>query len=667
MKRLKIVSGFVLLCLFFAFFNACDPVNRVDLERLISPSALPYLKSSKLIQVSSYDTSGGNNDMISIPPGKKATILNVDGPGMICRIWFTVDSGDPYYLRRIVLRIYWDKEVKPSVEVPIGDFFGNGFNYKPYISEYLGMTSGGFVCYFPMPFEKHAKIEITNETMLKVNVFYYQIDYHKFEGSMDRDIGYFHALWKRDIHTNYDSNYIVLNAIGKGHIVGVNLNAQSYDGSLSYLEGDEKVYVDNEKRPSIHGTGTEDYFSGGWNFNHGEFSGPYSGLLYKDDSLGRISAYRMHILDPIPFKKSIKFTFEHGHGNEENVDYSSTVYWYQVEPHKIFPRFPSAGQRIPLRIVKPAKIIKADKMKLNLGGLKSFQMDMTDYGPEWAEDKQTIIEAYKGSTFRIIIPHLKEVGYDLDFYYTKGPDYGNAEVYFGKEKIGDISGYSPFVLPSGKISVKNIKNTDQSMDLNIIVSGKDTNSKGYRIGIDGVFLEPKRTYIPEWFILGPFPNKRKNENIRLGLDSIYPPEINVNLKISYAGVGGKPIRWQYVQTPENGYVSLADRIVPHDLVVTYAVTYIFSTSHYQVIFFMGSDDGSKVFFNNKEIYRYSGIRVAEPDQSELMLNVKPGWNKLLLKIENNHGEYGFFARLLDPENFLIIDANQKMPLKKKNE
>lgn len=133
--------------------------------------------------------------------------------------------------------------------------------------------------------------------------------------------------------------------------------------------------------------------------------------------------------------------------------------------------------------------------------------------------------------------------------------------------------------------------------------------------------------------------------------------------MTYNGIGGKSIRWQYVKTPENGYVSLVDKVTPNELVVTYAVTYIYSTSLRQISFFVGSDDGTKVFFNNKEIYRYSGIRVAEPDQSELTLNVKPGWNKLLLKIENNFGGYGFFARLLEPENLLVVSAKQVRPVK----
>ena len=144
--------------------SACNTGNRTDIQLLLSPAALPHLKNSKLIQVSSYDTSGANNDRVSIEPGKRITIFNVEGPGMIVRIWFAVDSRDPYFLRRVVVRMYWDDESKPSVEVPLGDFFGCGFKYKQYISQYLGMTSGGYVCYFPMPFESNARIEIANET-----------------------------------------------------------------------------------------------------------------------------------------------------------------------------------------------------------------------------------------------------------------------------------------------------------------------------------------------------------------------------------------------------------------------------------------------------------------------------------------------------------------------
>ncbi|MFZ4521522.1 MAG: glycoside hydrolase family 172 protein [Bacteroidales bacterium] len=646
-------------------FSSCNTGYRTDIQHLLSPAALPYLKSSKLIQVSSSDTSGGNNDRISIGPGKKVNIFDAEGPGMIVRIWFAIDSRDPYFLRRIVLRIFWDNESKPSVEVPLGDFFGCGFKYKPYVSQYLGMSSGGYVCYFPMPFERSARIEIANETRQNVDGFLYQVDYQKFEGALESDVAYFHAQWTRSIRTNYDSNFVLLRAEGKGHLVGVNLNIQSYDGRLGFLEGDEMIYVDGEKKPSVHGTGTEDLFSAGWYFNQGEFAGPYSGLVYKNDSIGQISAYRFYIMDPIPFKKNIKVTIEHGHGNQDIADYSSTAYWYQMEPHASFPSFPIAGQRIPLRIVKPARMYEAEKLKFTLEGLKSRVVDMSDEGPEWGENRQIVIESRNKSSFGLDINGLKESVYDLNLYYSRGPEYGNADIFVNGVMAGKINGYSPYILPNGKVTMLNLKNQRQSIEIRFVVTGKDPLSKSFFIGLDGVSMEPKRVYIPEWYILGPFSNPRKIGLTRRGLDSVYAPETNINLATDYHSAAGKPIRWSYLQTPESGLMSLVDKVNPHELVVTYALTYIYSPDNSKTTLFVGTDDGGKVFFNDKEVFRYLGERVAEPDQAEIELMMKPGWNKLLLKIENNYGAYSFYARLIDTGNKLVISANQKLPSEKR--
>ncbi len=647
--------------------SSCNTGYRADIQHLLSPAALPYLKNSKLIQVSSSDSSGGNNDRVSIAPGKKLTIFDVEGPGMVVRMWFAINSSDPYFLRRIVIRIYWDDESKPSVEAPIGDFFGSGFKYRPYISQYLGMTSGGYVCYFPMPFERSARIEITNETRHEIYGFYYQIDYQKFEGALESDVAYFHAQWNRSIRTNYDSNFVILKAEGKGHLVGVNLSVQSYDGKLGFLEGDEMIYVDGEKRPSIRGTGTEDYFSGAWYFNNGEFAGPYSGLIYKNDTLGQISAYRLNIVDPVPFRKNIKVTIEHGHGNQDVADYSSMAYWYQMEPHKPFAPFPIAGQRIPLRIVKPVRMYEAEKLKFKLEGLKSTVVDMSNDGPEWGENKQILIEAHDKSSFGLDLNGLREAVYDMNLYYSKGPDYGNADIYVNNFKAGTIDGYSPHILPNGKVSLKDLKALKGAVEFRFVVTGKDPLSKGFFVGLDGISMEPKRVYIPEWYILGPFQNPRKIGANRRGLDSVYLPEKMVDLQKDYHGATMKPIRWKFEETPENGCFSFTDKILPREMVVAYAVTYVFSPDSRKTILFVGSDDGCKVFFNDKEVYRYLGERIAEPDQAEIELSMKPGWNKLLLKIENNFGAFAFYARLLNTDNKLVVSANRNTVPEKKND
>jgi hypothetical protein len=647
--------------------TGCDNPNKTDLEKILSPGALPYLKPSKLVEVSSYDTSGGNNDRIVIAAGKTATILKVSGPGVIVRIWFTIDSRDPYFLRRILLRMYWDKEEDPSVEVPIGDFFGCGFAYKHYSTPYLSMTSGGYTCFFPMPFEDHAKIDIVNETGQDVIAFYYQIDYQKLEKPISRDIAYFHASWHRDVRTSYDSSYVILKTKGIGHLVGVNMNMQSYDGGLGFLEGDHKIFVDGEKRPSVYGTGTEDYFSSGWYFSKGEYAGPYNGLILKDDTLGRIAAYRFHVPDPIPFKKSIKFTIEHGHGNQDIADYSSTVYWYQLEPHIKFPAMLKAGQRIPLRIVTPNNILEAESVKFNPATIRSKTEDMSEQGPEWSGSKQLLIDSKNKDVFTFTFPNLEEPDYKVKVYYTKGPDYGNVKIFAGDQLAGEIKGYNPMIFPGGSVTLPDIKNPGNKFELKFVVDGKDSTSSGFKTGLDGFSLEPKRVFIPDWYIIGPFPNPRKSETNRLGLDSIYPPEEVIDLNTMYTGMTNN-IKWQHIKTPDNGYINLTDKILPYEFAVCYAVTYIFSATNKTVPLFIGSDDGAKVFLNNKQLYRYLGVRIAEPDQAEIALNLKTGWNKLLIKIENNLGGYAFYARISGRDSTLIINADQKKPevLKIKN-
>ena len=641
---------------------SCDPsTNSADLEQLLSPASLPYPKHGKQYLVSSRDSTGRNNDRITIAPGATATILNVSGPAIITRIWFTVDSRDPDFLRRIVLKMYWDDEEKPSVNVPIGDFFGCGFEYTHYISQYLGMTSGGYICYFPMPFEKAAKIEVVNETTQEVYAFYYQINYIKLDGYLDRSVGYFHAAWNRDIRTDYDSNYILLEASGQGHIVGVNMQMQSYDGGFSFLEGNEMIYVDGEKKPSIEGTGTEDYFSSGWYFNQGEFAGPYHGMILKDDSLGRISAYRLHIMDPIPFRKHILFTIEHGHGNKEIADYSSTVYWYQLEDHNQLPSLPKAGKRVALQQITPNDLVEAEDLHISLDTLKSEVIDVSDLSPDWSGGKHLIIYSNKGSDVTIAMKEMFEEGYNMDLYYSTGPDFGNVDIYSQGVKLASFNGYSPIVKAGGKVSITKLLPFYGKLDLVLKVTGKSPLSMGYLIGLDGLKIIPKRKFIPDWYILGPFPNPRITEADRLGIDSIYPPEQSINMNLRYSGANGQLIRWKYVRTPTNGYVSLLDKVEPNELVVTYALSYIYSLQEKDVLLMIGSDDGSKVFFNNKEVYRYLGVRVAQPDQVIIPVHLRVGWNKLLLKIENNLGGYAFYARILDPGNSLYYSSKQQNP------
>ncbi|MCF8242331.1 MAG: DUF2961 domain-containing protein [Melioribacteraceae bacterium] len=642
--------------LFLALFLLTLTINyaQVDVEDYVDPGSIAKLKNSKLIQISSFDKTGKNKDYISIPPNQNATLMEVEGPGIITRIWITIAAGDPHFLRRILIRMYWDDEQYPSVEVPVGDFFGTGFEYKHHLAQFVGMSSGGYYCYFPMPFNKSAKIEVVNESNYEVNSFYYHVDYQKLEENLNDDIAYFHADWNRNIKTDSGENYTVLEAEGRGHFVGCNLNMQSYSGELWFLEGDEMIYVDGEEFPSVYGTGTEDYLTGGWYFRNGEFNHPYHGLVIKDEELGRISAYRFHVGDAIPFYKSINFTLETGHDNLEVGDYSSTAYWYQMEPHKPFEKILKSGQRIPLQIVMPAGSFEAEKSKV-IGSANFKVEDMTDYGVDWSSGKQLVVETdADNNEFEVVIPGLIENKYLVDLYATKSEDYGRFDIFSNDRLLAEYDGNNVNIAPSGKIPLSEISTTDDQLKIKF-VSKADKNM----IGLDAFYIEPVREFIPEWNLIGPFPNPKNDQFVRYGLDEVYPPEESIDLSAEYEGVDGKKIKWFEYETPEGGQVPLRSISQPSDLVVFYALSYIYSEDDKTYPLLFGSDDGIKIFLNDEQLFALQDIRICLVDEDRIELNLKKGWNKLLLKVENNVGGYGFYARIIDPNNELKYSTTGK--------
>ena len=340
-----------------------------------SPSAwldaLPQAKDYMQRRSSSYDRSGGNADYREIGPGAALTLLDSDGPAVISHIWVTIASDDPNHLKALVLRMYWDGESSPSVEAPIGDFFGLGLgSYFLYESIPLSVGSKQALnCFFAMPFQKHARITITNEGSQKTDAFYFNIDYRTYAKALPADQLYFHAQyrqvapaqgWTSQWKENGDpgiadrknltgeSNYVLMEAAGRGHFAGVTMSVlQNQDGWWG--EGDDMFFIDGEATPSINGTGSEDYFLGAWNFGDHAFSYGLYGAPVKGEEKagGRSSVYRFHLDSPIPFTKSLRATIEHGHANHRSDNFYSVAYWYQSEPHAAFRALPTLEQRIP--------------------------------------------------------------------------------------------------------------------------------------------------------------------------------------------------------------------------------------------------------------------------------------------------------------------------------
>ena len=322
--------------------------------------------------VSSAEATGGNADFRTLTPGQTLTIFDVDGPAVISHLWFTISDSEPYHLKRIVLRIYWDGEESPSVETPIGDFFGLGLGeYFNWHSEMLSVGSAKALnSFFPMPFQKHARITITNEGKMTLSSLYYNIEYRSYPHPLPAGTLYFHAQYRQaqpnhgwtnqwyengDALVNYrrnldgKDNYVWMEAGGRGQFVGVTMSIiQNQDGWWG--EGDPMFFIDDPDKPIIpSGTGSEDYFLGAWDFGGFAFAYPLYGapIVGKELAGQRWSVYRFHLDSPIIFTKYFKATIEHGHANDRSDNFYSVAYWYQTEPHKPFPPLPSMDDRIP--------------------------------------------------------------------------------------------------------------------------------------------------------------------------------------------------------------------------------------------------------------------------------------------------------------------------------
>jgi hypothetical protein len=316
-------------------------------------------------RISSYDRTGANRDRVSIAPGETVDIANIPGSGVIKHIWLTWASTDPMFYRNAILRMYWDGETAPSVESPLGDVFGQGWGEcYPYVALPLCATPERSVnCYLPMPFADGARIEIENDSEHPCRALFYYVDYEE-RRKPDENLGRFHAQWCRHVNSpplraehprgnaaaNLTDrfNHVFIDARGSGHYVGLNYYVDTPDPGW-YGEGDDMFFIDGESwPPSLHGTGTEDYFNCSF-CPRKVYLHPYFGYARVNDGmgfLGRTHCYRFHVEDPIIFRKSLRGSIEQGHANNVTMDLATVAYWYQSEPHKPFsPLPPRAGRQ----------------------------------------------------------------------------------------------------------------------------------------------------------------------------------------------------------------------------------------------------------------------------------------------------------------------------------
>ncbi len=370
---------------------------------------IPVLRDYHSRRASSFDRTGGNRDWLVVQPGRSTTLADIRGPGCIRHIWMTMGFPHDDYLRRVILRCFWDDCPEPSVECPLGDFFGLGHaRRRNFITAMLQMSpEDGRACnaWWPMPFRKSARLEVENQGSAAYNHYFY-IDYESYDSPAPlASQAYFHVQWRREnptqgwgeeydhlvgdgrqpfeprpqewfdkcwfggdprsLNTTGRDNYTILEARGDGIYCGAHLDVDIFRRQKNdwFGEGDDMIFIDDEVEalpaglrprtwpPALHGTGTEDWYNCAFCPTQ-EYHAPCHGVLLYSGTpdwrwKGKQSVYRYHILDPIRFRRQILVTIEHGHANKLHNDYSSTAYYYLSTPQRGGPPLPPVEQRLP--------------------------------------------------------------------------------------------------------------------------------------------------------------------------------------------------------------------------------------------------------------------------------------------------------------------------------
>lgn len=467
--------------------------------------ALPFLKDFSVGRESSYDPSGGNADGRHdwpLQPGDVRTLADLEGTGEITHIWITIASKDEKHLRNLVLRMYWDGEESPSVESPIGDFFGLG-HAKYYLYSSLPIQIGadkGLNCFWRMPFADGARVTVTNEGPLACIAFYYYVDYRRYKNPPS-DAGRFHAQYRQEFPCVPGTNYVLVEAQGRGHYVGCNLSIHLRAGAW-WGEGDDMVYIDGEAAPSLKGTGSEDYFCGAWAYGESSpivFSNPYFGCPLIEGGHARNAlwnVYRYHLEDPIPFTKSIKVTIEHGHANNRNDDFASVGYWYQTEPHVAFPPLPKPEDRMfsQATVYTEDWALEAENLAPLFQSAAVTAQPMFEFGNIWSGGNQLCFQATGASVYQANLP--SEPGdagnYNLEVWYTAGPAYGCCELWLNGVKVGAWDGYEPSGVVRKKLdTVAPIAILKDGNVLELRVTGKNEKSTEFMVGWDCFRVSPR--------------------------------------------------------------------------------------------------------------------------------------------------------------------------------
>ena len=478
------------------------------------PFRLTEPKDFAAFRATSNNPDWASNDDSKRPiPGETTVLADLQGPGVVTHMWVTIADNEYAWPKLLRLRVYYDGSSIPSVDAPIGDFFAVGHGFEAKVKSLMVVDSSDGRArnsYWPMPFRKSCRITVTNEGRRRVANLYYHVDWEKLP-SLPANTPYFHAWYRQALPAPADgSNYEFLNVKGKGHYVGTVLSVVQAEAGW-FGEGDEFFWVDGAAKPSIEGTGSEDYFNDAWGLHVND--GPYYGVTVAEGTgLGsRMTAYRWHLLDPVPFQKSLKFDIEHKgwtfnadgavkSGFGERVDLMSSVaFWYQEGIAQDQPPVPYGSARLPQGNAEQIEVERS------VSEIQSEKGKVTVF-PDLFWSKDVVVFTGEGPGAKMTIPFdvLEDGDYELYAQLARGSDYGVYTVLLdGKPPVAPVlehepgadvrpqtqfDGYALETYVGADYQVGWPRLTKGRHTLTFVCVGKREDSSGYVVGVDDIVL-----------------------------------------------------------------------------------------------------------------------------------------------------------------------------------
>jgi len=611
-------------------------------------------KAAKMLDAIPARPGGSEGDDVqslpgrTLPPGEVLGVLH-EGEGYLGTLGIKITNPASRVLRGVVLEIAFEKAENVCVRVPVGDFFGTGCGDRRFKTLPAGMTDDGYYSYWPMPFRKLCSVALRNDGSEPVKIERVKLGW--FRGAPPANSGYFHARYVEDHDIAMAQEYHILDIQGRGKFVGTNVTMQNARGAqgIFFLEGDEKIYVDGERYPSRWlGTGTEDYFNGAYFWNAPDKSvmvRPYGGLTFLDWGIGRVCAYRWHILDFIDFQKDIRVNIEHGGVNEWPGHYQSVAYYYLDKPSPQ-PPLPSLAQRLPKTPLPPAPAFLCCELgdTPTVEGKPLEKRTFSQMDPEY-ESQETLLHGKVGTGEALKVP-LQVPGVDeftVVLFLSGSPDGGRFDMLMDGKKLGEIDTVRPAFTPwlPTEIGPVRIDGGKHEMALKLVKpAGGETPRPEAAVGVVAVQLRPRSKLIDAWSIVGNWPCPKEG-----GWEVVNPPEKSQDPGEVYKLPGGGEARWREHK---------GDYVVPGggDWVVAYGLTYIQSPDDRRVACFIGKDDGLKVWVNDTVVFDKFTFSHGTPDSFYCVLPLKKGWNKVLVKSANWSGSWAYCLRPGDPDHVL---------------